>query len=77
MILPNGSALKFKPEECHLDEFLSFEKLIEDLKSKSELSKAQKYLIALEKRNYTLYLVSMTFNHYFDYGKKELENNSD
>ncbi len=69
VILPNGSALKFDPEKYHLDEILSFEKLLQDLNSNSELSKSQKYLIAKEKRNQTLHLVSMTFKYYFDYGK--------
>lgn len=77
VILPNEAILKFNLEKYHLDEFLSFEKLRRDLKSNVELSKAQKYFIAVEKRKHTLYLVGMTFKHYFNYGKKELENNSD
>ncbi len=71
MILPNGAILKFEPEEYHLDEILSFDKLKAELKN-SVLSRSHKYMITLKNRNLTLYMVSKTFKHYFDSGKKEL-----
>ena len=75
VILPNGAILKFKAEEYHLDEILSFDKLKAELKN-SELSRSHKNLKTLENRNLTFYLVSKTFKYYFDSGKRDLPSNS-
>jgi len=75
VILPNSAILKFKAEEYHLDEILSFDKLKAELKN-SELSRSHKNLKTLENRNLTFYLVSKTFKYYFDSGKRDLPSNS-
>ena len=75
MVLPNKAILKFDPEEFHLSEILSFDKLIAELKN-SGLSRSDRYLIALKNKNLTLYLASKAFKYYFDSSKKELTNNS-
>ena len=75
IILPNGAVLKFDPDNYHLDEILSFDKLKAELKN-SELSRIQKNRILTKSRDHTFYLVGKTFKYYLDSGKKEFTSNS-
>ncbi len=72
IILPNGSRLKFKPDEYNLDEFLSLVKFVKKLKEKPKTERIKRYRIAslvLKAENLVLVLVVMTFKHYFDASK--------
>lgn len=76
VILPNAAILKFDPEKYDLREFLSIEKIGENLDAILKLGREYNNALTLESREYLFYLISMTFRFYFEFGKLKLDDDS-
>jgi len=65
--LPNGSRLKFRPDDYDLSEFVSLKKMREELREKSKIDKIPRYKITTflqEIEQLVLNLVVLAFKYY-------------
>lgn len=76
IILPNGSRLKFRPDDYDLSEFVSLKEMREKLREKSKINKIPGYKITTflqETKQLALALVVLAFKYYSDPSKDKFE----
>jgi hypothetical protein len=73
VILPNQAELEFKPGEYSQKEFISVEKLREYINKMTEVSNSAKSAFLSKISKAKIGLIAISFRHYYDLGKLELE----
>jgi hypothetical protein len=73
VILPNGAALIFKPEEYSHNEFFSLEKLTQNVNQMNEVSKAARYTFISKARRAATALIAVAFEYYHELGKLDMD----